>query len=158
MRITDKTKEFERPKFCESYYLYKKIFLEEKIVKNNKEILQALYIKDGFYIYCHYMWLDYIHKIRRLIYNSIKRGGWKKNSKTQYILGCDFKFFKDFIEKQFTKGMTWSNYGEWHLDHVYPISKSESFQHCLDLNHYSNFQPLWAIDNIKKGNRINNIK
>jgi hypothetical protein len=146
--------EFERPKFCESYYAYKRIILNENKIHSNNELSKALYIRDGFNKYHKIMWEDYIDKIRRTIYSSIKRGGWKKNGRTQDILGCDYKFFKDYIEKQFTKGMTWSNHGKWHLDHIYPISKSKSLKHCLELNHYSNFQPLWAIDNIKKSNKI----
>ena len=155
MKIKDKTKEFDRPKFCESYYAYKKIILEENSINYKyNDLLKALYIRDGFSAYCHHMWENYINKIRSTILTGIKRGGWKKNGRTQDILGCDYKFFKDFIERQFTKGMNWSNHGEWHLDHVYPISRAESLQHCLDLNHYSNFQPLWATDNMKKSNKI----
>jgi hypothetical protein len=146
--------EFERPNFCESYYAYKKIIIKKNGIKNNKELNKALYIRDGFELYCKYMWNDYVASVRGLIYSSIKRGGWEKESRTQEILGCDFKFFKDYIESIFAKGMNWENHGKWHLDHIYPVSKSKSKQHCLELNHYTNFQPLWAIDNLTKGAKI----
>jgi len=92
--------------------------------------------------------------IRNLIYQSIKNQGCKKNTKTANILGCDFETFKAHLEKQFTKGMSWDNQGEWHLDHIYPVSLARDEAHLIELNHYTNFQPLWAFDNISKGNKI----
>ncbi len=92
--------------------------------------------------------------IRGLIGSSIKRGGFKKSSKTALILGCSYEEFKIHIETQFTEGMSWDNYGEWHYDHVYPVSLARDEAHMIELNHYSNFQPLWAVDNIRKGNKI----
>jgi len=93
--------------------------------------------------------------IRNLIYYSITRQGYSKRSKTYKILGCTFEEFKIHLEKQFTKGMTWENQGEWHLDHIYPVSLAEDEDHLIKLNHYTNFQPLWAIDNLVKGNKLN---
>ncbi|MDD4242885.1 MAG: hypothetical protein PHG08_01100 [Bacilli bacterium] len=92
--------------------------------------------------------------IRSCVYNSIKKMGFKKNTKTAIILGCTFEEFKLHIEKQFTDGMVWTNQGKWHLDHIYPVSLAVDEQHLLQLNHYTNFQPLWAEDNLKKGNKI----
>ena len=94
------------------------------------------------------------HGIRRLIYMSLKRSGTKKNSKTFNILGCTVSEFKIHLEKQFTKGMNWKNQGEWHLDHIYPVGLAKDEDELIRLNHYTNFQPLWAIDNLKKGNKI----
>ena len=53
-------------------------------------------------------------------------------------------------------GMTWDNYGEWHIDHIKPCSSfnmliEEERKRCF---HYTNLQPLWAIDNIKKSDKI----
>lgn len=63
------------------------------------------------------------------------------------------------LEKQFTEGMTWDNYGKWHLDHRIPDSsfeynstKDTGFKESWAL---SNLQPLWAIDNKKKGSKLN---
>jgi len=62
------------------------------------------------------------------------------------------------LESQFISGMSWSNYGKWHIDHKIPDShfdyksiNDEEFRHCWSLD---NLQPLWARDNIKKGNKI----
>lgn len=90
--------------------------------------------------------------IRKLIYLTFK--GHVKKSRTEEIIGIDFKSFKDFIEKKFQEGMNWENYGKWHLDHIIPISSANSEQQIYELNHYTNFQPLWAEDNLKKSNKI----
>jgi hypothetical protein len=94
-----------------------------------------------------------IDSIRTLIWNSINRMGYVKNSETQNILGCSFEDFKSHIESQFLEGMCWENHGEWHLDHKIPISWSDCIEKVYELNHYSNFQPLWAKDNLSKGNK-----
>ena len=62
------------------------------------------------------------------------------------------------LESKFKKGMSWKNYGKWHIDHIIPetlfnykdLGDSE-FQKCWAL---SNLQPLWALENIRKGNRL----
>lgn len=91
--------------------------------------------------------------IRTLIANCIKRQGYKKTSSTFEILGCTFEEFKKHLENQFTEGMSWNNAGEWHIDHVYPVSLATDENHLIKLNHYTNLQPLWAIDNLKKSNK-----
>ena len=94
------------------------------------------------------------HNTRSLISKSTKNNGYTKKSKTYEILGCSFEDFKAHLENQFTEGMTWENQGLWHLDHIYPVSRATNEEHLIKLNHYTNFQPLWAIDNIKKGNKL----
>jgi hypothetical protein len=93
--------------------------------------------------------------IRSLIYQAMKKGGYKKGSKTENILGCSFEEFKIHIENKFTRGMTWKNMGKWHFDHIFPTSKAKNEKHLIELNHYTNFQPLWGVDNIRKGNKLN---
>lgn len=92
--------------------------------------------------------------IRSLIKTAIKKCGYKKNSKTFDILGCDYETFKAYFESLFKPGMTWENHGAWHIDHIYPVSKAKDEQHLLQLNHYTNLQPLWADENWAKGTKI----
>ena len=95
--------------------------------------------------------------IRTLINVSIKGHGYTKKSKTYQILGCSYEEFKQHLESQFTEGMTWANAGEWELDHIYPVSRAINEEHLIKLNHYTNFQPLWAEDNNKKNNKIKGV-
>ena len=94
--------------------------------------------------------------IRTLIWISINKMGYRKNSKTSNILGCSFEEFKSYIESQFNDNMSWENYGEWHLDHKTPVSWAETEEQVYELNKYTNFQPLWEFDNLSKGNRYSN--
>lgn len=83
----------------------------------------------------------------------IRKSGYSKKSKTAEILGCDWDFFVCHIEKQFTKGMSWENRGEWHIDHIVPLASAETEDDVIALNHFTNLRPLWAVDNITKGDK-----
>lgn len=50
--------------------------------------------------------------------------------------------------------MTWENHGEWHIDHIVPLDLGNNEEEILQLNYYKNLQPLWAKENISKGNKI----
>jgi len=93
------------------------------------------------------------HYLSTRIYQGLK--GFNKSKRTIELLGCSLEFLKKHLEKQFTKGMSWSNYGKWHIDHIKPcasfnMSKPEEQLKCF---HYTNLQPLWAKDNLIKGAR-----
>lgn len=81
-------------------------------------------------------------------------------------LGCSLEEFKLYIELKFENGMSWSNYGRpngeylsgWHIDHIRPLSSfdfsGEDIEEQLHKAwHYTNLQPLWAIDNLTKSNK-----
>jgi len=93
-------------------------------------------------------------RLRSLIYLKISTGGYTKRSKTNDILGCTFDEFKTYIEGKFHSGMSWDNYGQWHLDHIVPVASAQTEEDVIRLNHHTNFQPLWAIDNLKKGRKV----
>lgn len=76
-----------------------------------------------------------------------------KTTRTKEMLGLDLAGFKSHIESKFQDGMTWENYGQWHVDHIKPISLARNEQEVIELNHYTNLQPLWASENIKKSNK-----
>jgi len=88
--------------------------------------------------------------LRRRIHHAIKDN--YKSDHTMNLLGCSVQEFKEFIEKQFTTGMSWDNYGEWHIDHIvecfrFDLSKESEQRKCF---HYSNQRPLWAKDNLTR--------
>ena len=86
--------------------------------------------------------------------SAFKSKGYKKSSKTQEMLGVDFEVCKAHIERQFKKGMNWSNHGEWHIDHIIPLASAKNEKNLRKLCHYRNLQPLWAVDNLSKSDKI----
>lgn len=76
-----------------------------------------------------------------------------KNFKTMDALGCTSLELKQHLELKFTEGMNWDSYGKWHVDHIKPISLATTEQEAIQLSHYTNLQPLWAEDNLKKSNK-----
>jgi len=101
--------------------------------------------------------------VYRLISN-MRSGLWKclsgkqKNSRTFDYIGLTPKELMDYLEGQFTEGMTRENHGEWHVDHIRPLSsfdftgpdREEQLHAAWS---HTNMQPLWASDNIRKGDR-----
>ena len=85
---------------------------------------------------------------------AFKSKGWVKYNKTMEMLGVSIETAKAYLERQFTNGMTWENQGEWHIDHIIPLSSAKDEEALRKLCHYTNLQPLWAIDNLKKGDKI----
>ena len=77
------------------------------------------------------------------------------NPKTTDLLGCDYNFLITYIENKFKDGMSWDNYGYygWHIDHIIPLSSAKTEEEICELYHYTNLQPLWAEDNLKKSNK-----
>ena len=108
-----------------------------------------------------------ITNVRNLIYNSFYYNGYKKNSKTQELLGCSFDEFRLYLENKFEDWMNWDNKGlynsdfnyGWDIDHIIPISSANNLEDVIKLNHYTNLQPLCSKVNrdIKKDKLENGI-
>jgi len=82
--------------------------------------------------------------------------GAKKTKNTMQYVGCDKATLVAHIEKQWTKGMSWENYGQWEIDHIIPLSKwdlTDPMQMGL-ANHFTNLRPLWKGHNAAKSNHI----
>jgi hypothetical protein len=97
--------------------------------------------------------------LRGRLLNALKRNSKKSHSKD--LLGCSIEEFKAYIEAQFTEGMNWENYGtgndKWNLDHIIPCSSFKHLDTLLEQQlcfHYSNYQPLWEIENKQKSDKI----
>jgi len=93
-------------------------------------------------------------RLRNLIRNSFSRKGYSKSSKTNDILGIDYNGLIEYIQSKFQDGMTWENRGSWHIDHIIPLSSAKNEEDIIKLCHYTNLQPLWAKDNLMKGDKI----
>jgi len=93
-------------------------------------------------------------RLRSRIRNAIRRKGYSKTTKTCDMLGCTWEEFKAHIESKFINGMCWDNKHLWHIDHIIPLATATSIDEVVRLNHYTNLQPLWAVDNLQKGCKL----
>lgn len=77
-----------------------------------------------------------------------------KTGKTLELLGCSVEDFRQYIEQQWQPGMSWENHSlkGWHIDHIKPLSSFDlsNPEELKKAAHYSNLQPLWAVDNLNK--------
>lgn len=91
-------------------------------------------------------------RLNHVIKGTVKQGSSIKN------LGCSIDFLIKYLESKFKPGMSWDNYGTggWHLDHIKPLSSFNlnNRKEFLKAVNYRNIQPLWAIQNLKKNNKI----
>jgi hypothetical protein len=101
----------------------------------------------------HYHKFKTLMICRRLIKRTIKYLGTKKEATTIELLGYSPLQLKESIEKKFKSGMTWENYGEWHIDHIRPISSFQLGDEPRFINTLENLQPLWAKENLSKGKK-----
>lgn len=92
--------------------------------------------------------------MRNVVTGAFKRIQMNKPAGTETLLGCSWQEAKEHFEKLFEPGMTWMNHGEWHIDHIVPIATAQTVEDANKLNHITNLQPLWAIDNLTKGSRV----
>lgn len=98
------------------------------------------------------------NRLRCRLYQSIKRRRLKKACSFTKALGCTMEFLIAYLESMFEPGMTWDNWAldGWHIDHIRPLasfdlSDKEQFREAC---HYTNLQPLWAAENLSKGDRV----
>jgi hypothetical protein len=92
--------------------------------------------------------------VRNLVLQAFKNKNYKKSSRTQTIIGCNWSELANHIESQFAKGMSWENRGQWHIDHIIPLASAKTSEDVFRLNHYTNLRPLWALDNLRKGAKL----
>ncbi len=94
---------------------------------------------------------------RSRLWQALVRVGGRKSKRTLLLIGCTAKELRAYIETLWLPGMSWGNYGEWHIDHIRPcasfdLTDAGEQSRCF---HFTNLQPLWAIDNLKKADKIN---
>jgi hypothetical protein len=86
----------------------------------------------------------------------VRKSATSKTSRTFDLLGCSLPSFMIYLESKFEIGMAWGNYGKWHIDHIMPcaifdLTKVDHQKRCF---HFSNMQPLWAVDNRRKSDSL----
>jgi len=98
-----------------------------------------------------------IHNMRSRIGQYLRKPNVSiiKRNKTRELIGCSSQQLKRYLENKFKIGMNWRNHGirGWHVDHIKPLSSAKSYEEFEKLCHYTNLQPLWAEENLKKGDK-----
>jgi hypothetical protein len=119
--------------------------------KENRKVWSKLYRKNKLDTDVNY---KLKHKLRKRFKSHLKSKGLRKSESVLRLLGCNIKQFRRHIESQFKIGMSWDNYSYWgwHIDHILPcasfdFTKEEERRKCW---HYTNLQPLWMEDNLRK--------
>lgn len=89
----------------------------------------------------------------RMYRNTLRRTGMALRGRASpaNAVGCDHLELRGHIEAQFRTGMSWSRYRHWEVDHIEPLSSARSLNDLIALCHYSNLQPLWRSENLRKG-------
>jgi len=132
---------FNDPEYWKQYYAENKAEIYRKMrayQKANPDVFLAM-------------------KLRQRISIAVKNAGGTKKAKTNQLTGCTYPQLRVYLEERFKPGMTWDNYGrgkgKWQIDHIIPctaydLTNEEAQRKCF---HYTNLQPLWMEENVRKG-------
>jgi hypothetical protein len=129
----------------------KRLLQCKKYRQNNKEITNQYFYKrkktDINY--------KLISNLRTRMYHAVKNN--QKSGSAVRDLGCSISEFKLYLELKFQEGMNWENWGihGWHIDHIQPLDSFDltNREEFLKACHYTNLQPLWAEENLKKSDK-----
>lgn len=92
---------------------------------------------------------------RAMVSKALKEFSETKQDKTIEYIGCSIAEYRSYLEGYFEEGMTWENYGEWHIDHTTPLAYANNVEEVVELLHYTNTRPMWAAENLSKGSLHN---
>ena len=89
----------------------------------------------------------------RMYRNTLRRTGMvlKGRASPTKSVGCNHPKLREYISSRFRPGMSWERYRQWEVDHVRPLSSARTIEELLMLCHFSNLQPLWRNENLRKG-------
>lgn len=149
LNLTDKELEWseEDVKFVKNNYkIHGSDFCAEKLNRTKASVIQKYKsLRDGAK-----------QKIawRTTLRHALERLDTSKNKSTHKILGYTAEQLSQRLETNFLTGMSWNNYGDWHIDHIKPISKFNKNTPVRIVNALCNLKPMWSKDNLSKGNRF----
>ncbi len=144
MRIWRKAYRIRNAEHIKEYsFNYRKRNLELTRIKTKNRLRNDPYFK--------------LKKILRVRLYHALRGNFKNGSAVK-DLGCTISKLKIHIEQQFKDGMSWENWSvkTWHIDHKIPLDSFDltKREQLLKACHYSNLQPMWALENYRKGTKV----
>ena len=145
--------------YCAKYRKENKEEINRKIrewyYKNRKKVKERIKMYNK--VYRNTLHFKIKDNMRRRIRTALKKDNGKKTKGTMKLVGCTAEQLKQHIEKQFKPGMSWEQRDSFHIDHIIPcasfdLTKLSEQKKCF---HYTNLQPLYPIENIKKGAKLN---
>jgi len=160
-------REKKNPEWHERHKAYMRAYLKKwrknnpKQSKKHREWMRIWYKKNGKEI--RKKRFSKLHEriasmLRSRINVALKTKA-KKCARTTELIGTTIGHLKEHLEKQFKEGMTWENHGlyGWHCDHIRPLATFDltSPEEQKKAFHYTNLQPLWAKDNLRKSKSLN---
>lgn len=126
---------------------YDKVYRAENRLKNNARTLERKKTDINFKLA-----INLRSRLLMAVKKSSKRGSAVRD------LGCSIEFLKKYLESKFQPGMNWENWSRtgWHIDHILPLSSFDlsNREQLLKAVHYTNLQPLWAVDNLTKNAKV----
>lgn len=135
-------------KYYKNYYSIEENLLKRRAQQRARKLQRLKYQKDKIKN-------DINFKIARRLRGRLHKvlNGRYKSGSAVNDLGCTLNYLKKYFDDMFSDGMTWSNYGEWHIDHIRPLCSFDltDREQFLEACNYKNLQPLWAKDNLYKG-------
>ncbi len=120
---------------------------KEKVLKSTRNYRKVRRVNDPLF--------KFLENTRNLINGSFKRRECIKPRKTEELLGCSIDEFRTYIISKCPEGVTVENFSrfEYHIDHIVPLASASSTEEIIKLCHYTNLQPLWCSDNLKKSDK-----
>jgi len=153
-RKTEKYKHTKKAfRLTEEQKQKEKEYAQRPEVKARRSYLENIRIKKRYKT-------DTLFKLRVTarvrLYEVLTRYKYPKRGSIFHYLGCNIHTLKQHLELQFKNGMNWDNYGDWHVDHIIPLASANTEEELIKLFHYTNLQPLWAEENLSKGDKLLN--
>ena len=86
--------------------------------------------------------------------------GTQKSQRTCELLGCSPEELKAHLETTFTEGMSWDNYGEWHIDHIIPCAAFDQTDYTERMACWNrrNLRALWGQENMEKSDTYDQVE
>ena len=129
-----------RKEYLQKNKEHKKEYDKKRYKQNREQIIQSQieYSKKRYHSDLQYR---ITNNLRSRLRKALK--GLTKSASTLELLGCSIEHFREHLESQFQEGMTFENYGDWHIDHIRPcvsfdLKDPEQQKQCF---HYTNLQP-----------------
>jgi hypothetical protein len=172
LKVDKEKKKISDVKYCQNnkekisenkknyYENHKEEILEKRKLyyKNNKEKINKPTDRKRELKRQSYQKRKHQYVWREILRKTITQLKLNKNQTTLEILGYSYDILKSNIESKFKEGMSWENHGDWHVDHIIPISLFREGTDASIVNRLDNLRPLWSNDNLVRQNKIDNLE